>query len=134
MYRMLNSLVNLLVTFIAIWATFVAIECFLGVTIIFPFTFVEAQSIPYHRWQPVRIAVFLTVTYFSVLHLWKGDRDYQAIYFLEIYLKILTIVGLVIFYRVDVVSSEYFVLLFFGFFSLVLHLARIKRYKYFSKR
>ena len=134
MYRTLNSLVSLLVAFIAIWATFVAIECFLGVTIIFPFTFVEAKSIPYHRWQSVRIAVFLTITYFSVLHICKRDRDYPAIYFLEVYLKILTIVAFVIFYRADVKSSEYFVLFFFGCYSLVMHFARRKKYKYFSKR
>ena len=133
-YRALNSLLNLWIACIAIWAIYVSIQAFLGITIYFPFITVDAELIPYHRWQSVRIAVFITIAYFSVLHLFREDREYPAIYFLEIYLKILTIVAFVVFYRADVKSSEYFVLFFFGCYSLVMHFARRKKYKYFSKR
>jgi len=133
-YRALNSLLNLLIAFIAIWAIYVSIQAFLGVTIYFPFVTADAEPIPYHRWQSVRIAVFITIAYFSVLHLFREDKKYPAIYFLEIYLKILTIVAFVIFYRADVKSSEYFILFFFGCYSVVMHCARRKKYKYFAKR
>lgn len=134
MYRTLNSFVNLLISLIAIWAVYVSIEAFFGLTIVLPFTNSEAESVPYHRWQSVRIAVFLTFSYFSVLHLFRRDREYSAIYFLEIYLKTLTIVGLVFFYQADVLKTEYFVILFLGICSIIIHLARRKQHKYFSKR
>jgi len=133
-YKALNSLLNLWIAFIAIWAIYVSIQAFLGVTIYFPFITADAEPVPYYRWQSVRIAVFITVAYFSVLHLFREDREYPAIYFLEIYLKILTTVAFVLFYRADVKSSEYFVLFFLGCYSLVMHFARRKKYKYFSKR
>lgn len=134
MYRMLNTLVNLLVVIIVFWTILVCIEELTGINIIFPFSIVEAELVPHHRWQSLGIAVLLTFSYFSVLHLLKVDREYSPLYFLEVYLKVLTAVGLVIFYRASVVSSEYLVILFFAFYSIVMHLARKKRYKYFYKR
>ena len=134
MSKTLNSIVNLLITLIALWATYVSFEALFGVTIIFPFTFVEAEMVPYHRWQSVRLAVFLTVIYFSVMHLISADREFPSIYFLEIYLKILTIVGIFVFYKAQVIYSEFFVLSFFAFYSIIMHIARKKKYRYFHKR
>ena len=134
MSKTLNSIVNLLITLIALWATYVSFEALFGVHIIFPFTFVEAEMVPYHRWQSVRLAVFLTVIYFSVMHLISADREFPSIYFLEIYLKILTIVGIFVFYKAQVIHSEFFVLSFFAFYSIIMHIARRKKYKYFYKR
>ena len=133
-YRAINSLLNLWIAVIAIWAIYVSIQAFLGVTIYFPFITADAEPVPYYRLQSVRIAVFITVAYFSVLHLFREDREYPAIYFLEVYLKILTTVAFFLFYRAGVQSSEYFVLFFFGCYSLLMHFARRKNYKYFSKR
>ncbi len=78
-YRALNSLLNLLIAFIAIWAIYVSIQAFLGVTIYFPFVTADAEPIPYHRWQSVRIATFLTFAYFGSKHLFSEKREYFPI-------------------------------------------------------
>ena len=134
MYRILHNLMNLLVGLIAIWAIFVSSYTLLGTNIYFPFSTFDGETVPYHRWQTVRVAVFITVAYFSILHLFRGSKEYYPIQVLEIYLKNLTVVGLVVFYQTNVDNSEYFVVLFFGITSFILHLANRKKYKYFAKK
>ena len=134
MYRLMNSLMKLLITFFVVWTIYVSISAFFDITIYFPFVISEAEFVPYHRWQTVRIAVFLTVSYFAILHLFGNEREYLPIQFFETYIKILTIVGLIIFYKADVKNSEYSVLLFFGLSSIVLHWARRGKHKYFAKK
>ena len=134
MYRMLHTLMNLVVAFIAMWAVGVSILTFFGMTVYFPFTISDEGTIPYHRLQTIRIAVFMTMAYFTALHLFRGSKEYFPIQFLEIYLKVLTLVGMVIFYQAKVEKSEFFILLFFGISSIILHLARRSKHKYFSKK
>ena len=134
MYRLINLLMKLLITFLAVWTSYVSMAAFLDITIYFPFTISEVEYVPYHRWQTVRIAVFLTISYFAILHLFGNKREYLPIQFLETYIKILTIVGLIIFYKADVKNSEYYVILFFGLSSIILHWARRGKYRYFAKR
>ena len=134
MYKILHSLMNLLVGFITIWAIFVSAYTLFGNYIYFPFTVYDAESVPYHRWQTVRLAVLITIGYFAILHLFRGSKEYYPIQFLEIYLKILTVVGLIVFYNSNVENSEYFILLFFGITAIILHLACRKKYKYFAKK
>ena len=134
MYRILHTLMSIIVAFIAVWAIYVSVYTFLGTTIYFPFTISDADIVPYHRWQTVRLAVFITIAYFAALHLFRGSKEYFPIQFLEIYLKILTVVGLTIFYKADVEKSEYLVVLFWGICAVVLHLASRKKYKYFAKK
>ena len=134
MYRILHTLMSIIVAFIAVWAIYVSVYTFLGTTIYFPFTISDTEIVPYHRWQTVRLAVFITIAYFAALHLFRGSKEYFPIQFLEIYLKILTVVGLTIFYKADVEKSEYLVVLFWGICAVVLHLACRKKYKYFAKK
>lgn len=130
-----NLAVKLLIVFLTGWTLYISVSAFFEITIYFPFKISEAEIIPYHRWQSVRIAVFITFAYFGIMHLFNKDRKYLPIQFLAIYIKILTIVGCVIFYKADVQNSEYFVLSFFGLSSLILHLScRKEGRKYFSKK
>jgi hypothetical protein len=83
----------------------------------------------------VRIAVFINFAYFAIMYLFNKKKKYLPIQFLTIYLKIVTIVGCIIFYQADVENSEYFVLLFFGFISVSIDLSRGKEgRRYFSKK
>ena len=60
---------KLLVTAMVIWLLSVVICSLFGVSIQFPFTLVEEGEIPYHRFQPIRIALFLTVAYYGLQYL-----------------------------------------------------------------
>jgi len=134
MYKVFHSLMNLLVSFITICAIFVSAYTFLGYYIDFPFTVYDAESVPYHRWQTVRLAVLITISYFALLHLFRGSKEYYPIQFMEIYLKILTVVGLIVFYNSNVENFKYFILLFFGITAIILHLARRKKTQIFCKK
>ena len=135
MNNIVNSVLKLLIVFLTGWTLYISVSAFFDITIYFPFKISEAEFIPYHRWQTVRIAVFLTFSYYAILHLFNKEKEYPPIQFLAIYIKILTIVGCIIFYKAGVPNSEYFVVLFFGLSSVILHLScRTKYRKYFTKK
>ena len=48
MARMLSKLI---VALLSLWAAFIIISEIMGVTVYFPFNFVEIEEIPYHRIQ-----------------------------------------------------------------------------------
>lgn len=135
MNKVVDATAKLLIIFFSGWTFFVSVSAVFGTTIFFPFNISEVDSIPYHRWQSVRISVFLTLSYFGIKYLLNKKREYLPIQFLEVYIKILTIVGFFIFYKSGVQKSEYFIPLFFGFSSIILHLSCRKKYKkYFAKK
>tara|TARA_B100001093_G_scaffold420974_1_gene413115 strand:- start:1010 stop:1351 length:342 start_codon:yes stop_codon:yes gene_type:complete len=113
----------------------VSVTAFFGVSVYFPLRLADADPIPYHRWQAVRISVFLTFAYFSIIHLLNGSREMYPVKFLEAYLTILTLVAVVIFLQQQVQPSEYLVVLFFGVCAFILHMAsRATLRRYFSRK
>jgi len=56
--RLLSKIV---IICLILWAVYASLSAFFGVQIYFPFRLAEAESIPYHRWQSVRVAMFLTL-------------------------------------------------------------------------
>ena len=135
LHKVVDTTAKLLIIFFSSWTIYVSFSAIFGTIIFFPFNISEAEPIPYHRWQSVRVAVFLTFAFFGIKYLFNSNREYLPIQFLEIYLKFLTIVGVLIFYKSGVQKSEYLVILFFGFCSIILHLACRKKYrKYFARK
>ena len=53
---------KLLVAAMVIWLLSVVICGLIGISIQFPFTLIEEGKIAYHRWQTVRIALFLLIS------------------------------------------------------------------------
>ena len=125
----------LLLLFLAVYSVFAALGAFAGITIYFPFHIANAESIPYHRWQSVRVAVLLAFAYFTLLHIFRGTKALYPIRFLEIFIKILTVTGVVLFYRTGMIATDYGIILFFIGCSAILHIsARPRLRKYFSRR
>ena len=126
---------NAVIVGLALWAIYITITEFLGVTVYFPFRVAGADSIPEHRWQSARLSVFLTFAYYAVFHLVNGSREVYPIHFLKVYLTVLTAVGLALFIKADVPPYEYAVPVFFGSCALILHIASRGRFrKYFSRK
>ena len=103
----------------------------MGVTVYFPFNFVEREEIPYHRINSVRLSVFLTFIYFGIRYLfWQSEKLYP-IQFLDVFLKSLTLCGLFVFYSMNVELREYYFVIFFFIVSTITHFAsrnRIRSY------
>jgi len=95
-----NKISNVIIFCLSLWAIYVSVTTFWGVTFYFPFVRAEDSDIPFHRLQTVRIAVLLTFAYFGFVHLTKGSEPLYPIQFLSILLKFLVISTLPIFLSV----------------------------------
>ena len=126
---------KLLIGILALWGVYASVLALFGVSVYFPLRLADAEPIPYHRWQTVRITVFLTFAYFSIIHLLNGSREMYPIKFLEVYLTILTLIGAVIFVQQEVEPTEYLLVLFFGVCAFILHMASRPTFRrYFSRK
>tara|TARA_B100001029_G_C15026313_1_gene433848 strand:- start:607 stop:999 length:393 start_codon:yes stop_codon:yes gene_type:complete len=124
---------KIIVAMLALWAAFIVISEIAGVTVFFPFNFVETVEIPYHRMQAVRLSVFLTFIYFGVLYIFMQSEKLYPIQFLDIYIKSITICSLFVFYSQNVSFREYYFVFFFFVVSVILHFASRKKIRnYFN--
>ena len=130
---MAKLLSKIIVTLLSLWAFFIIISEIMGITVYFPFNFVEREEIPYHRINSVRLAVFLTFIYFGIRYLFLQSEKLYPIQFLDVYLKSLTLCGMFVFYSTGVEFREYYFVLFFLIVSIITHVAsRNKIRSYFN--
>ena len=130
---MVKTLAKIIIGLLSLWALAFIIAEIMGVTIYFPFTVVERQEIPYHRITSVRLAVFLTFSYFGFRYLFFQSEKLFPIQFLDIYIKSMTVCSFFVFYTSQVEIREYYFVLFFLVVSIILHFAsRNKIRSYFN--
>ena len=125
---------KLLVAAMVIWLLSVVICGLLGVSIQFPFTLIEEGKIAYHRLQTLRIALFLTVAYYGIQYVLNLTKQVYPINFVKVYIFNMCIVGLALFYRLDVDREEYLVLAFWLLFLAILNIATANRYRRIFKK
>ena len=125
---------KLLVAAMVIWLLSVVICGLLGVSIQFPFTLIEEGEIAYHRLQTLRIALFLTIAYYGLQYVLGLTKQVYPINFVKVYIFNMCIVGLALFYRLDVDREEYLVLAFWLLFLAILNIATANRYRRLFKK
>ena len=125
---------KLLVAAMVTWLLSVVICGLLGVSIQFPFTLIEEGEIAYHRLQTIRIALFLTVSYYGLQYVLGLTKQVYPINFVKVYIFNMCIVGLALFYRLDVDREEYLVLAFWLLFLAILNIATANRYRRLFKK
>ena len=130
----MRLLAKILVIAMVIWLLSVVICGLLGVSIQFPFTILEEGEIAYHRWQTIRIALFLTVAYYGLQYVLGFAKEVYPINFVKVYIFNMCIVGLALFYRLNVEREEYLVLAFWLFFLAILNIATTNRYRRLFKK
>ena len=109
----MRIIANSVIMLLMIWALSISCLAFLDITIHFPWVISEAEGIPFHRLQAIRIGVMLTFSYYGLLHLIGRSQQFYPLHFLTTYLFYMLLSGLIIFYRRDVLMQEWAVLLFF---------------------
>ena len=133
----MRIIANSVIMLLMIWALSVSCLAFLDITIHFPWVISDADEIPFHRLQAIRIGVFLTFFYYGCLHVIGKSQEFYPLHFLTTYLFYMLLSGLIIFYRRDVLMQELGVLLFFGICLIFCFLAArpdVNKYlKYRSK-
>ena len=84
---MAKNLSKIIVALLTLWAIFILVSEIMGITVYFPFNFVEREEIPYQRINSVRLSVFLTFIYFGFRYLFFQSEKLYPIQFLDIYIK-----------------------------------------------
>ena len=130
----MRLLAKLLVAAMVIWLLSVVICGLFGVSIQFPLTLIEEGQIAYHRWQTLRIALFLTVAYYGLQYVLDLTKQVYPINFVKVFIFNMCIVGLALFYRLDVDREEYLVLAFWLLFLAILNIATANRYRRLFKK
>ena len=129
----IQKLTNIFILFLSFWAIYTIVAFYFDVYIVFPFTLVESNEIPYNNLIAIRLAIFATFAFYGLMHLLHGSKEVYPVHFLKTFLFMLSIIGLTVFMKgnVEVSLKQWLLVLFFFCVAIILHLAtgsKIRRY------
>ncbi|MDC3112288.1 hypothetical protein OA415_01735 [Pelagibacteraceae bacterium] len=108
---------------------------FYGFSFTFPFIVTEGTYVPEHRLQSLRLSTFTTFIYFGFRYLFFGSEKLHPIQFLGVSLFNLGVIGGLCLYVNDIKdSSEYFLVPFFIFSSIILYNAANPKFRNYFKK
>ena len=130
---MLRIIGKLLVSILSLFAIFLGICAVLGIQVYFPFNIAEGEEIPYHRMQSIRVAVFITFTFYGALYLINSIKEVYPIHFLKVFMISFGITSLIFSYQADAGAKEIILAIFYLCCGLIFHLiSRPAIKKYFT--
>ena len=129
----MHKLTNIFILFLSFWAIYTIVAFYFDVYIVFPFTLVESNEIPYINLIAIRLAIFATFAFYGLMHLLHGSKEVYPVHFLKTFLFMLSIIGLTVFMKgnAEVSLKQWLLVLFFFCVAIILHLAtgsKIRRY------
>jgi hypothetical protein len=129
----IHKLTNIFILFLSFWAIYTIVAFYFDVYIVFPFTLVESNEIPYNNLIAIRLAIFATFAFYGLMHLLHGSKEVYPVHFLKTFLFMLSIIGLTVFMKgnAEVSLKQWLLVLFFFCVAIILHLAtgsKIRRY------
>ena len=129
----IQKFTNIFIFFLSVFAIFTIVSFYFDVYIIFPFTLVESNEIPYNNLIAIRLAIFATFAFYGLMHLLHGSKEVYPVHFLKTFLFMLSIIGLTVFMKgnAEVSLKQWLLVLFFFCVAIILHLAtgsKIRRY------
>ena len=131
----IRKFTDILIFFLSIFAILTVASFYFDVFVIFPFTLVESNEIPYENLLGIRLAIFATFAFYGVMHLLHGSKEVYPIHFLKTFLFMLSIMGLTVFIKSDSVVSlkQWLIIVFFFCVAIILHISTSKKIRRFSK-
>ena len=132
----IQKFTNIFIFFLSVWAIFTIVSFYFDVYILFPFTLVESNEIPYDNLIAIRLAIFSTFAFYGLMHLLHGSKEVYPVHFLKTFLFMLSIMGLTVFIKgnAEVSLKQWLLLLFFFCVAIILHLASGSKIKRFGKK
>ena len=129
----IHKLTNIFILFLSFWAIYTIVAFYFDVYIVFPFTLVESNEIPYNNLIAIRLAIFATFAFYGLMHLLHGSKEVYPVHFLKTFLFMLSIIGLTVFMKgnAEVSLKQWLLVLFFFCVAIIIHLAtgsKIRRY------
>ena len=128
---MLRKISKLLVLVLTLFSIFLGICALLGIQIYFPFNVAEGEEIPYHRMQSIRVAVFMTFTFYGCLYLINSIKEVFPIHFLKVFMISFGITSFIFSLKGEEGIIEIIFAIFYLICGLIFHLVSkpyIKKY------
>ena len=131
----IRKFTDILIFFLSIFAILTVASFYFDVYVIFPFTLVESNEIPYENLLGIRLAIFATFAFYGVMHLLHGSKEVYPIHFLKTFLFMLSIMGLTVFIKSnsEISLKQWLIILFFFCVAIILHISTSKKIRRFSK-
>ena len=126
---------DILIFFLSIFAILTVASFYFDVYVIFPFTLVESNEIPYENLLGIRLAIFATFGFYGIMHILHGSKEVYPIHFLKTFLFMLSIMGLSVFIKTnaEVSLKQWLIILFFFCVAIILHISTASKIRRFSK-
>ena len=120
---------------LSVWATLTIVSFYFDIYILFPFTLVENNEIPYENLIAIRLAIFATFAFYGLMHLLHGSKEVYPVHFLKTFLFMLSIMGLTVFIKTnaEVSLKQWLIILFFFFIAIILHFSTSSKIRRFGK-
>ena len=120
---------------LSVWAIMTIVSFYFDVHIIFPFTLVESNEIPYENLIAIRLAIFSTFAFYGLMHLLHGSKEVYPVHFLKTFLFMLSIMGFTVFIKsnAEISLKQWLIILFFFCVAIILQISISKKIRRFSK-
>ena len=131
----IRKFTDILIFFLSIFAILTVASFYLDVYVIFPFTLVDSNEIPYENLLAIRLAIFSTFAFYGVMHLLHGSKEVYPIHFLKTFLLMLSIMGLTVFIKTnaEVSLKQWLIILFFFCIAIILHFSTVSKIRRFGR-
>jgi hypothetical protein len=131
----IRKFTDILIFFLSIFAILTVASFYFDVYVIFPFTLVESNEIPYENLIAIRLAIFATFAFYGLMHLLHGSKEVYPVHFLKTFLFMLSIMGLTVFIKTsaEVSLKQWLIILFFFCIAITLHFSTSSKIRRFGK-
>ena len=131
----IRKLRDIFIFCLSIWAILTIVSFYFDVYILFPFTLVDNNEIPYENLIAIRLAIFATFAFYGLMHLLHGSKEVYPVHFLKTFLFMLSIMGLTVFIKTnaEVSLKQWLIILFFFCIAIILHLSTSSKTRRFGK-
>ena len=131
----IRKLRDILIFFISVWAILTIVSFYFDIYVIFPFTLVASNEIPYENLIAIRLAIFATFAFYGLMHLLHGSKEVYPVHFLKTFLFMLSIMGLTVFIKTnaEVSLKQWLIILFFFCIAIILHFSTSSKIRRFGK-
>ena len=131
----IRKLTGILIFCLSVWAIFTIVSFYFDLHILFQFTIVASNEIPYENLIAIRLAIFATFAFYGLMHFLHGSKEVYPIHFLKTFLFMLSFMGLIVFIKTnaEVSIKQWLIILFFFCVAIILNLSTGSKIRRFGK-
>ena len=132
----IRKLSDIFIFGLSVWAILTIVSFYFDVYVLFPFTLVESNEIPYENLIAIRLAIFATFAFYGLMHLLHGSKEVYPVHFLKTFLFMLSIMGLTVFIKTnaEVSLKQWLIILFFFCVAIILQISTGSKIRRFSNK